>query len=94
MHYIYLIQNDFDGELYIGETSDIKRRLKEHNSNGQKFTTRKNGKWQIIYLEIFRSEKDAKSRENKLKQHGGGKKELFKRLKYSLLEPKIGAGRS
>ncbi|TSD03241.1 MAG: hypothetical protein Athens071416_302 [Parcubacteria group bacterium Athens0714_16] len=54
----------------------------------------KNGKWIIIYLEIFRNKKDAQERENKLKQHGGGKKELLKRLRYSLLEPKIGAGRS
>ena len=94
MNYVYLIQNDFDGKIYIGQTSDIKRRLNEHNNKGQKFTTRKNGKWIIIYLELFRSRKDAELREKKLKQHGGGKKELLKRLKYSLLEPKIGAGRS
>ncbi len=86
MFYVYLIQNDVSKEIYIGFTGDIKQRLREHNSSGKKFTTRKDGVWKLVYTEIYRSEKDARLRESKLKHHGSGKHELLKRLENSLLE--------
>ena len=86
MFYVYLIQNDVSEETYIGFTEDIKQRLREHNRNGKKFTTRKNGVWKLIYTEIYKSEEDARSRERKLKNHGSSKHELFKRLKNTLLD--------
>jgi predicted GIY-YIG superfamily endonuclease len=46
----------------------------------------------LHYLEVFRPKSDALSRERKLKAHAKGKHELLKRLKNSLLEPKIGEG--
>ena len=94
MHYVYIIQNDFSGEIYVGQTSDLKRRFAEHNNKGKKFTTRKNGKWIIVYAEAYRSEEDARKREYRIKHNGNTKKELFKRIKDCLLEPKSGAGRS
>ena len=94
MHYIYLIQNDVSGEIYIGYTTDLEDRIKTHNARGKKFTTRNNGEWKYVYVELYRSKKDALERERKLKRHAKGKHELFKRLKYSLFEPKIGEGRS
>ena len=94
MHYVYLIQNDVTYEIYIGTTSNLRKRLDEHNAKGKKFTTRKNGKWLYIYVELYRSKKDAVNREQKLKRHAKGKYELLKRLSSSLLEPKIGEGRS
>lgn len=86
MFYVYLIQNDFTKEIYIGFSRDIKQRLKTHNEHGNKSTSRKNGLWKLVYTEIFRSEKDAKMRERRLKEHGSGKNELLKRLKNSLLD--------
>ena len=56
----------------------------EHNGGGKKFTTRKEGTWEVIYAEVYKSAADAKSREGKLKHHGSGKQELLKRLKNSL----------
>ena len=94
MYYVYLIQHDLSGEIYIGLTTDPKERLRTHNNKGKKFTTRKSGMWHFVYLELFRSQQDAVDREKKLKGHTKGKHELLKRLKYSLLEPKIGEGRS
>lgn len=84
MFYVYLLQNDVTGEIYIGSTGDIKRRIREHNRGGKKFTTRKEGVWKLIYTEIYKSTADAKLRESKLKNHGSGKHELFKRLTHSL----------
>src|SRR3989344_8028099 len=94
MHVVYLIQHTETGEIYIGVTSDLKRRIKEHNSGGHKFTTRKSGQWVLVYTEAFRSKTDATRRERKLKSHGTTKYALLKRLTTSLLETKIREGRS
>ena len=94
MHYLYLIQNDETNEIYIGTTDNLKQRLSTHNGGGRKFTTRKNGMWQYIYVEVYRSKADALDREKRLKSHGTVKYALLKRLKQSLLEPKIREGRS
>ena len=85
MHAVYVAQNDVSKEIYIGYTRDLKARLREHNARGQKFTTRKLGIWEYAYVELYRSEKDARTREQKLKNHGSGKQELLKRLQYSVL---------
>ena len=94
MYYVYLIQNDSTFEIYIGYTTDPILRLKQHNNGGKKFTSRLSGKWKYVYMELYRSKQDALSREKQLKRHAGGKNQLLKRLTYSLLEPKIGEGRS
>ena len=86
MYYLYLIQSDFSGEICIGITDNPRQRLKEHNYQGKKFTTRKSGKWIFIYLELYRSKKDAEERERKLKNHGKGKYDLLNRLKNSLVK--------
>ena len=89
MHYVYLLQHELSGDLYIGTTDDPKRRLGQHNAKGKKFSTRPDGKWEYIYLEIYRSKNDALSREKKLKAHANGKQQLLKRLRNSLLSPKL-----
>jgi predicted GIY-YIG superfamily endonuclease len=40
MYYIYLIQNKANKGLYYGYTIDLRRKLKEHNENGE---------WELIY---------------------------------------------
>ena len=94
MYILYLIQNNVTLEKYFGVTNNLKQRIKTHNSGGNKFTTRKGGKWVLIYAEAYRSKKDAYARERKLKTHGSGKIELVKRLSVSLLDTKSGEGRS
>ena len=94
MWIIYVIQNNHTRETYIGYTQNLKQRLETHNKQGKKFTTRKSGMWILIYAEAYRSKQDAVLREKRLKNHGSGKVELFKRLKHSMLETKTGEGRS
>ena len=94
MFYLYLLQHSITKEKYIGYTANLKERLATHNAKGKKFTTRKDGIWELKYYEAYASEKDARQRELKIKQHGSSKHELFKRLSNSLDEPKTGAGRS
>lgn len=81
---MYVIQNDVTKEKYIGYTSNLKTRIDTHNADGKKATTRKNGVWHYVYIELFRSEDDAKERERKLKAHGSAKQKLLLRLRKSL----------
>ncbi len=92
MFFVYLLQHTVTQELYVGYTNNIKRRIKEHNQRGKKFTTQLEGEWTLIYCEVYRTQADAVDREQKLKHHGSGKRELYKRVKNSLL-PKTGTGK-
>ena len=94
MWIVYVIQNNKTFETYIGFTNNLNQRIKIHNAKGKKFTTRKNGEWVLIYAEVYLSKADALAREKRLKIHGSGKIELFKRLKNSKLDAKTGEGRS
>lgn len=85
MYCIYIIQHSISKQIYIGYTSNLKRRLIEHNENKTKSTARKFGKWILIYSEVFRDKADAINREKKLKHHGRAKQELKKRIRCSLL---------
>jgi putative endonuclease len=85
MFFVYLLQNTESKDLYIGYTNNIKRRLKEHNNKENFHTGKYKGYWKIIYCEIYRSQEDAVTREQKLKSHGSGKHELYKRLSKSFL---------
>ena len=86
MYSIYVIQHSVTKQIYIGKTNDLQRRIKEHNANKQNATKRKSGEWKLIYVEAYRSKKDADERENKLKQHGSNKRWLKDRIKNSFLE--------
>ena len=92
MWFLYIIQHTESKRIYIGRTSSIKRRIKEHNKGETWSTRRRKGKWILVYSEVYRNERDSIIRERKLKQHGRAKQELLKRIKYSLLSPKSGAG--
>ena len=85
MYIVYVIQHDVDKSIYIGITVNLRQRLRQHNAGENRSTIRKNGKWILIYAEAYRSKEDAQERERKLKTHGSGKHELYKRIKRSML---------
>jgi putative endonuclease len=87
MAYVYTIINEL-GELYIGSTVDLRKRIKEHNSGKSTYT--KNHKWRLVYYEAYFSKADVRLREKKLKDFGQSVKHLKSRLKNSLA--KISAG--
>lgn len=78
MFYIYILQNK-DGDLYKGYTSDLKKRLREHNQ-GLNLSTKKGLPWEIIYYEACLVESDARRRERYLKTTQGTRL-LKRRLK-------------
>ena len=88
MKIVYVLEHSETRELYIGYTTDLKRRIREHNARGKKFTTRKSGQWILIYAEAYRNESGAREREGKLKIHGSAMNSLLKRLTKSRLSQK------
>ena len=90
---VYVIQHSSFGEIYIGATNDLQKRLKKHNSQfNHGYSKRLDGKWRLVYVEIYRNKDDAFAREKRLKQHGSVKQGLMKRIQHSLLETKSEAG--
>ena len=75
--YVYVLRSLKDGKHYIGYTSNLERRLKEHNSGKQR-STKHRAPFELIYYEEFESKSDAIKRERQLKSYKGG--EAFKRL--------------
>ncbi|MDO8529113.1 MAG: GIY-YIG nuclease family protein [bacterium] len=81
MHYVYVLKNEI-GELYYGQTRDLRKRFFEHNSN-KSFST-KNHHWKLVYYEAYLDEEDAKAREKRLKNYGQALGQLKVRIKKSL----------
>lgn len=65
-------------------TTDLQRRLVEHNSGQGGRTTSLKKNWKLIYFEGYLIKEDAIGRERFLKG-GSGRKYLKKQLKYYLL---------
>jgi putative endonuclease len=80
--YVYVLRSIKNGRLYTGCTSDLRKRLSEHNNNEVRSTT-KRGPYELIYYEACIDEKDAFMREKYLKS-GIGKRFLKNRNKRFL----------
>ncbi len=84
MFYTYILKSKKDDSLYIGYTSDLKRRFVEHNSKLNKSTKYK-APFKLVYYEAYDSDVDAKHRENSLKLFANSYTQLKRRIKNSLL---------
>lgn len=84
MHHVYIIQSNKTQDLYFGITTDLERRLQEHNQSKVE-STRFGRPWEYVYIESYRSEQDAKDREEKLKHYGNARTYIKRRIKHSLL---------
>ena len=74
MYYVYLLMSLKDFRFYTGYSSDINRRLSEHNK-GLNISTRGRRPFKLIYYEACLNQEDAKAREKYLKT-GMGKRYL------------------
>lgn len=83
MFYIYLLKSKRDGQFYTGSTNDVYRRLEEHNS-GKVLSTKSRVPFEIIYYEAYKSEKDARVREAKLKLRSRAFMQLKQRIQNSI----------
>ena len=68
MRFVYAILNA-TGTVYTGQTTDVGRRLAQHNGKkpgGAKFT-RGRGPWKLVHVEAFESVSEALKRERAIK---------------------------
>jgi putative endonuclease len=65
MFTVYLLQS-VRGKRYVGHTSDLDRRLLEHNSGLCK-TTKTDRDWKVIYSEEYTTKREAIKRERWMK---------------------------
>ncbi|WP_245583648.1 GIY-YIG nuclease family protein [Salinimicrobium xinjiangense] len=62
MFYVYALSGIEKNYIYVGLTSDLERRMQQHNSGKEK-TTRNYRPFQLIYSEIYTSRLEARGRE-------------------------------
>ncbi len=82
MHYVYILHSEQDGNLYIGCTKDLARRIGEHEK-GNVPSTAKRRPLALIHYEAYTSQQDAFAREQWYKT-GWGKAHLMKMLSNTL----------
>ena len=84
MFYVYILKSFKKAEqIYIGYTSNLKKRFKEHN-DGLSQSTKPYRPWELIFYEAYKSQKDALKREKYFKTTKG--KKAFRLMLQNSLE--------
>ncbi|MDW3197286.1 MAG: GIY-YIG nuclease family protein [Cytophagales bacterium] len=78
---VYVLRSLNHNKTYVGLTSDIERRLAEHNA-GRSRSTKPNRPWELIYHEEYESRDEARKREKYLKSGSG--RELLRKILNSV----------
>jgi putative endonuclease len=80
MYYVYILKSEKNHRYYIGCTSNIKRRIDDHNK-GKVSSTKAFVPWSLVYIENYISKSEAYKRERKIKSYKGGNafKDLIKK---------------
>lgn len=68
--YTYVLYSKSFNKIYIGQSSDLEKRLKEHNL-GLSTYTKRYIPWEIIYTEEYQTRSEAMKREKELKSQKG-----------------------
>ena len=64
--YAYILRSTFNGRVYMGHTSNLQKRLFEHNNN-RTVSIKNRGPWEIFYFEEFPTKLAASRREREIK---------------------------
>lgn len=83
MFYVYVLLGESDGNIYLGSTNDLRRRLLEHNS-GKVLSTKTRRPFELRYYEAYSNEDEARKREASLKKDGRALSQLKIRISKSL----------
>ncbi len=75
-YFVYMLKSQGKKTItYVGYTNNLKRRIDLHNnSKGAKFT--RGRKWKLIYIEVYRTKKEAISREYYIKNNRSLRKKI------------------
>ena len=82
MFYVYLLHSTKDNGFYIGFSTNLRARLRQHQ-DGESFATSHRGPWKLIYYEAYTEREDAEGRERFLKS-GAGRRFLSVQLRHYL----------
>ena len=82
MFFVYVLQSRADRGFYIGFTSNLKRRIREHG-RGDNASTSYRKEMRLIYFEAYLHKMDAIGREKFLKS-GSGHRYINKQLQHFL----------
>jgi putative endonuclease len=82
MFYVYVLRSETDSGLYIGYSSNLRKRIVQHEC-GAALATSYRGAWELIYYEAYLNQADALGREKFLKS-GSGRSFLKRQLKHYL----------
>lgn len=83
MYYFYILESTKDDRLYFGYTSNLRRRLLEHNK-GKTTSIKSRRPFTLRYYEAYFSQEDAKQREHSIKNNGRVLAQLKRRISKSL----------
>jgi putative endonuclease len=78
MYYTYVLKSLKDKHLYVGYTSNLQKRLLEHNSGLTK-STKSRLPFELLFFEEFESRSEAMLRERFFKT-GKGKEYIYSKL--------------
>jgi len=69
-HYVYVLKSEKDGNIYIGITNNIERRVRQHNT-AKNLSTKYRIPFRLIYKEKHKNRIEARAREKFLKSGCG-----------------------
>jgi len=85
---VYVLEDVNNKSWYIGYTTDIQRRIQEHNQGiGGQYSQSQKTRWKLIYVEGYVNKLDAVKRERFLKSGSGRrfiKKQIINYLKNAI----------
>ncbi len=93
MYYVYVLLSLKNYRLYVGSTSNLKQRIKEHNQGIGGTYTKNNRLFKLIYYEAFISKSDMLSQE-KFYKTGYGREVLRGKINHSLKIARSSNGRT
>lgn len=71
MHYVYILESEsHPGRYYVGETADLRERLKQHNA-GKSVHTARFRPWNLVWYAAFQNRPAARRFETYLKSASG-----------------------
>src|SRR5215472_5777123 len=82
MFYVYVLRSESDSGFYIGFSTNLRTRLRQHQA-GESFATKSRDPWKLIYYEAYTDREDAEGREKFLKS-GAGRRLKLGRFPHSL----------
>jgi putative endonuclease len=69
-YFLYILKSEVSDSSYVGHTSDLAKRIPEHNS-GKSLSTREKRPWRIVYKEEYSTRSEAIFRERYFKSIKG-----------------------